>query len=469
MRVQVRRVLEKLFMSLLPRGAPGGGAAGRRPCWPVSWPMPSRTRAGHGSVGSAILPRPCRIGAVPPYFLALVALTADEAILDELGAEVARDVARGEAPGRDEVASSRAAVDWLLAALRVGAVPDADALAVLREGAASEARAGRPLQPVLDRTLSAGWVTWDRITTRETLGADALRALGDALLRTGDAAAAAIADGHAAAEREIATRSASALRELLDAILDLSDDDEAGRARLVRRAGELAIPLDRPLTVIVADAGRDLEDGDRAVADVARRLVPGMTPHVGDPRSLGGPQPGPVVAASAGRLVVLVPETRRQSDVAAALALARRRLDRDERRRARPARDRGRRPRGDGGALRSPGGAGTRDRSCRRRRWRSSGRCSRSPTCSARPSSGSWDRCCRRRAVRGSRTPSRRTSPSARTSGRRRAGLGVAPRTVAYRLERIERLLGGRLDASRRARLATALFARRLLGDPDAG
>ena len=46
--------------------------------------------------------------------------------------------------------------------------------------------------------------------------------------------------------------------------------------------------------------------------------------------------------------------------------------------------------------------------------------------------------------------------------------LGVAPRTVAYRLERIERLLGGRLDASRRARLATALFARRLLGSPDA-
>jgi hypothetical protein len=33
--------------------------------------------------------------------------------------------------------------------------------------------------------------------------------------------------------------------------------------------------------------------------------------------------------------------------------------------------------------------------------------------------------------------------------------LGVAPRTVTYRLERIERLLGGRLDASRRLRLGT--------------
>ena len=43
--------------------------------------------------------------------------------------------------------------------------------------------------------------------------------------------------------------------------------------------------------------------------------------------------------------------------------------------------------------------------------------------------------------------------------------LGIAPRTVAYRLERIERLLGARLDADRRLRLATTLFARRVLGD----
>ena len=45
--------------------------------------------------------------------------------------------------------------------------------------------------------------------------------------------------------------------------------------------------------------------------------------------------------------------------------------------------------------------------------------------------------------------------------------LGIAPRTVAYRLERIERLLGARLDADRRLRLATTLFARRVLGDAE--
>src|SRR5512141_3220674 len=117
----------------------------------------------------------------PPYLLALVELVADTAATDDLVAEVARDVSRGASPGAAEHAASRAAVEWLLASLREGPVPDTTALAALRDGAAAEARDGRPLQPVLDRALSAGWVTWDRITGRHSLRAEALRALGDAL------------------------------------------------------------------------------------------------------------------------------------------------------------------------------------------------------------------------------------------------------------------------------------------------
>ena len=190
----------------------------------------------------------------PPYLLPLVALAADEGARDALALEIARDVARGAGPGADDVRAAAAALDWLVESLRTGAVPGVRALRTLREQAAAEARAVRPLQPVLDRALSAGWVLWGWVAGRHELTADGLRALGDALLRTGDAAAAAIADGHAAAEREIATRSASALRELLDELLDLGDGDEPGRARLARRAGELGIPVERPLTVVVADA-----------------------------------------------------------------------------------------------------------------------------------------------------------------------------------------------------------------------
>ncbi|HEU0244911.1 MAG TPA: hypothetical protein VFQ75_13490, partial [Candidatus Limnocylindrales bacterium] len=118
--------------------------------------------------------------AAPPYLLALVALVADRDATDDLVAEVARDVSRGDGPDPAEESASRAAVEWLLASLRGGPVPDAAALVALRDGAAAEARAGRPLQPVLDRALSAGWVTWDRITARQALGPEALRALGDA-------------------------------------------------------------------------------------------------------------------------------------------------------------------------------------------------------------------------------------------------------------------------------------------------
>lgn len=406
--------------------------------------------------------------AAPPYLLGLVALAADPAALDDLVAEIARDVARGGEPDPHEVAASRAAVDWLLGSLRGGAVPDARALATLRDGAAAEARAGRPLQPVLDRALSAGWVTWDRITRRQALGATALRALGDALLRTGDAAAAAIADGHAAAEREIATRSASALRELLDAILDLPEGDEAGRARLVRRAGELAIPLDRPLTVVVADAGRDLQDGDPAVTEVARLLAPGMTSRVGDPRSLGGAQPGSVVAASAGRLVVLVPETRRPPDVAAALAglgpgwtatsapaaglLATAGAVREATAALAVARRAGR-----AGAL-VPAASLALERAMLAEPdlLRAAVDRELGPLLTAPRGAGLADTMEAYLAER----------ENVRAAARR---LGVAPRTVAYRLERIERLLGGRLDAPRRARLATALFARRLVGEPGVG
>jgi DNA-binding PucR family transcriptional regulator len=44
--------------------------------------------------------------------------------------------------------------------------------------------------------------------------------------------------------------------------------------------------------------------------------------------------------------------------------------------------------------------------------------------------------------------------------------LHLANRTVAYRLEKIEGLLGGRLDDASRRRLAVALLVRRLHGGP---
>ncbi|HKF84307.1 MAG TPA: helix-turn-helix domain-containing protein [Candidatus Limnocylindrales bacterium] len=403
----------------------------------------------------------------PPYLLPLIALAADDAARATLALAVARDVSRGADPDADDVATAAAAVDWLVASLRTGPAPGLRALRTLRDEAAAAARAGRPMQPVLDRALSAGWVLWGWVAAGSDLTADGLRALGDALLRTGDAAAAAIADGHAAAEREIATRSASALRELLDELLDLAGSDEAARGRLARRAGELGIPVDRPLTVVVADAGRDLADGDPAVVEVARRLVPGAAPAIGDPRSLGAAIAGPVVAATHGRLVVIHPTGARAPDVGGALDA----LGEDWTATASPA----------DGLLTA--GQAARDATAalavaRRIGWRkgivAAASLGLERALLAEPAllRAAVDRELGPlvTAPRGGTLVDTLEAYLAERENVRAAArrLGIAPRTVAYRLERIERLLGGRLDADRRLRLATTLFARRVLGEPAA-
>jgi hypothetical protein len=315
---------------------------------------------------------------------------------------------------------------------------------------------------VLDRALSAGWLLWQDAAGRGVLSIEGLTALGEALLRTGDAAAAALADGHAAAEREIATRSASALRELLDELLALVPTDEAGRARLVRRLAASGVPVDRPLTVVLVEAGRDLADGDAAVAEVTRRLGRGSLAGLGDPRALAGPSPLPVVAAAHGRLVVLVPGGRPGVDVASALDLL-----------------------GDGWVATSAAAAGLFDvgeaareagtslavvlrgghlrtvvpaRSTTLERamlaepalLRAALDVELGPLTAAPRSAGLVETL---EAYLGERE-------NVRATARR---LGIAPRTVAYRLERIERLLGAPLDADRRLRLAAALFGRRLV------
>jgi hypothetical protein len=397
-----------------------------------------------------------------PYLLALVALESDETAVSRLAAAIARDVTGDDEPSPATVAEAGDALAWLLASLRAGPLPNEAALRALREDAGREARAGRPLRPVLDRTLSAGWLVWQDASARRILSADGLTALGEALLRTGDAAAAAIADAHAVAEREVATRSASAMRELLDDLLELPVADDAGRSRLVRRLAGAGIPVEQQVTVIIADAARDLADGDPAVVEAARRLGRGSVMGLGDPRALGGPVPAPVVAAAHGRLVLLVPASRPEPNIPAALdalgsawiataASAVTLLDVAAATReasaalaiavAGPARGRivpSRQLALERALLADPS------------LLRAAISVELGPLLTAPRAAGLVETL---EAYLGERE-------NVRATARR---LGVASRTVTYRLERIERLLGGRLDADRRLRLATVLFARRLL------
>lgn len=173
---------------------------------------------------------------------------------------------------RDEVA---AAVRWAIDGVRPGASTGEARLAPLRAIAADAARRGVPVGRILDRYLSAGWAVWERAAA---IGIDraALVDLGAVLLRAGDAAAAAIADAYGVAEREVATRSASARREFLDTLLAYRPGDPSVR-RLIAGAATHGLSSPPPVRVLIAATGADLDDGDPLVGRVARELGPRAT------------------------------------------------------------------------------------------------------------------------------------------------------------------------------------------------
>ena len=219
---------------------------------------------------------------------------------------VARDVA-----GPDEAlpaveAEVRPAFERLLALLDDGPEPTAGALVALRAEGGQAARAGVSVERVIDRYLTSGWVLWAAATPLAT-EPTALAALGSALLRTADLAAAAIAEGHGRVERELAGRAGAARGELLDELLDPPPGD-AAIAHGMRRAVLLGLASDASYRVVVAlPRNQDEEpDAERVAAALARP-------------SRGRPVVVPLVGVRHRRLVLVLPDGH--SDAAVAVAL----------------------------------------------------------------------------------------------------------------------------------------------------
>ncbi len=213
----------------------------------------------------------------------------------------------------DEEPFVEAALDWILDRLRADGVVDGEALAALREAGAAAARRGEAVARPLDRVLSAGWVIWEAAVRGGSADGATLGALGAALLRIGDAAAAAIAAGHAEAEQEVAARTAAARRELLDAILELPAGDAEATARTLRRAAALGLDPDATYTVLVGAVDRDLGEED---PELAQLVAVGGGPPPGRPSGeparderLGSRGRGlglvPLAGVRNGRLIVL--------------------------------------------------------------------------------------------------------------------------------------------------------------------
>jgi hypothetical protein len=164
----------------------------------------------------------------------------------------------------------------------------------LRADGVAAAETGERLERLLDRHLSAGWVIWEAAANAENPASAVMGALGSALLRAGDLAAAAIADGFGTAERDRVARRTALVRGYVDEVLTPG----AGDVSLARAAGAIGLDPVRPLRVIVAWLGALVDDDDRRVAQVARAIGR-------PPRPSQAADTLPLVATRHGRLVII--------------------------------------------------------------------------------------------------------------------------------------------------------------------
>jgi hypothetical protein len=240
----------------------------------------------------------------PVRALLAMMLAEPDALLERIGRDVREgvDIVR---PSLERHVELTGAVSLDLAAVERPAADDGErsvataaVLDRLRMDGSTAADAGETLEVLLDRHLSAGWVIWEAAAASELPGSAVLAALGTALLRAGDLAAAALADGFGATDRDRVARRMAHLRGVLEELLEVGAEDPPLAARLGRAAASIGLDPARPLRVTVAWLGAPLDDDDRRVSQLARAL--------GRPSRGGhGADPLPIVAARRGRLVIL--------------------------------------------------------------------------------------------------------------------------------------------------------------------
>jgi hypothetical protein len=203
--------------------------------------------------------------------------------LRALAADIARDVAVDL--GADVTPEfAEPVVQRFLSAVSGGRarVGDADLVRLRAEGAAS-ARQGQQLATPIDAYLSTAWVAWDHALRLEP-GADpvVLGTLGAALLRAGDDIAAALADGYTAAERALAATAGAARQAILDELLAPWVTDPTATARQMRRAALLGFDAALGYHVLVIRPDVESEATGDLVHELERRLArdPVRRPHL---------------------------------------------------------------------------------------------------------------------------------------------------------------------------------------------
>ena len=380
------------------------------------------------------------------------------------------------------------------------------AVAVQRAAGGIAARSGMRLVLFLARLAVIRRLVWDRCVDEQRAGrldADALGEMGRWIFLWTEITSLVVTDGYRAAEREILARDAQARRSALEELLGVVASDALTVARLRRVAARFGLdPDERYRLVAVAPRQEADPTPDRAGIDEGDlELLAGRIGHLLGSAAAGTEGAGagirlPVVLPMRGRIVLLAQAGWAGfGRITAALDGT---LGGPGRSGAGAA-GRGRGGPGAAATTGSPRGHRHGSPWARRssRAWRRSPASSRTwwtpcgpprtSACGAGsriPATWPWSGCSWPSA-----TSARRPSPTSwarswpttgwvrssietlqvyfdagenmREAARR---LHLANRTVAYRLEKIEGLLGGPLDDASRRRLAVALLVRRLQG-----
>ena len=165
-------------------------------------------------------------------------------------------------------------------------------LVACRETGEAAAREGIALAAVLDLYLSALWLLWDDLVGRAPdAAASVLATVGRGLFHAADDAAAALADGYQAGQRQAVRSEESARREFVDDLLSGGGDPDL----MGEQAARFGFNLVATHVVAVARTGRALLDAGPVHTRVERRVLAAFGGH------------DVVVATKDGALVCVVP------------------------------------------------------------------------------------------------------------------------------------------------------------------
>lgn len=210
-----------------------------------------------------------------------------DVVVDRLRAELPALAAAVAADVGEPAEAIAPVVGHVLDALaRPGRLAEGE-LARLRGEGSAAARAGLPVQAPIDRYLSTGWVVWAHARQlAPAIQPELLAALGAALLRAGDDAAAALAAGYSEAERHLAARAGATRRAIVDELLDSLPLDPAATARLAQRAALVGLDPATAYRLIAIRAAAGFEDGAAPIEEVTRVLArsPGRKSYLVAPR-----------------------------------------------------------------------------------------------------------------------------------------------------------------------------------------